>query len=78
MTKIKNDCDEAYQNYVDNIQALSNILEGKPEPRYVKHQHVEVRRCLARNRYYLSELAKDPDESVRRIATFELSTGSDK
>ncbi|OUS28227.1 hypothetical protein A9Q99_11870 [Gammaproteobacteria bacterium 45_16_T64] len=73
MTKTKVDCDIAYRNYVDNIQALSNILEGRPEPAYVKHQNVEVRRCLARKGFYLKELARDPDESVRRIAESALN-----
>ena len=65
--------DDAYQDYVDNIQALSNILEGRPERRYVTHKHVEVRRCLARNGHYLKELSKDHDESVRTIVKSALS-----
>ena len=67
--------DDAYQDYVDNIQALSNILEGRPERRYITHKHVEVRRCLARNGHYLKELSKDPEESVRKIVESALSKG---
>ena len=73
MANIKSDCDDAYQDYVDNVQALSNILEGRPERRYITHKHVEVRRCLARNGHYLKELSKDPDESVRTIVKSALS-----
>ena len=73
MVSKKTGGDDAYQDYVDNIQALSNILEGRPERRYVTHKHVEVRRCLARNGHYLKELSKDPDESVRTIVKSALS-----
>ena len=73
MTGDKVDCDDAYKDYVDNIQALSNILEGRPERQYITHKHVEVRRCLARNGHYLKELSKDPDESVRKIVKSALS-----
>ncbi len=69
----KVDCDDAYKDYVDNIQVLSNILEGRPERQYTTHKHVEVRRCLARNGHYLKELSKDPDESVRKIVANALS-----
>jgi len=65
--------DDAYRDYVENIQALSNILEGRPERQHITHKHVEVRRCLARNGHYLKELSKDPDESVRKIVNSALS-----
>ena len=73
MANIKSDCDDAYQDYVDNVQALSNILEGRPERRYITHKHVEVRRCLARNGHYLKELSKDPEKSVRKIVEGALN-----
>jgi len=69
----KSSGDDAYQDYVDNIQALSNILEGRPERRYITHKHVEVRRCLARNGHYLKELSQDPEESVRKIVASTLT-----